>query len=102
MSYADKVFIQNCKDNNLPFEKEVCGGSTGTNAWPIQVAGLGTKCLVISVPIKYMHTPSELCSVGDAMSVSNILSEVIKNLDVLSGEKDTLLGIRYLKVGTEI
>ena len=58
-------FIQNCKDNNLPFEKEVCGGSTGTNAWPIQVAGLGTKCLVISVPIKYMHTSVEMVNKSD-------------------------------------
>lgn len=58
-------FVKNCKDNKFDFEKEVCGGSTGTNAWPIQVAGLGTKCLVISVPIKYMHTSVEMVNKSD-------------------------------------
>ncbi len=72
---------------------------TGTNADTIEVANRGTPCAVLSVPIKYMHTPGEVFSLGDAVCVSRILLEVMKNFDTMSRKADTLLGIRYLKGG---
>lgn len=72
---------------------------TGTNADTIEVASRGTPCAVLSVPIKYMHTPGEIFSVSDAVCVSEILLEVMKSFDTMSRESDTLLGIRYLKGG---
>lgn len=75
---------------------------TGTNADYVGAANTGTPCAVLSVPIKYMHTPSEVCCLGDVGCVCDILAELIKNFDALSREKETLLGVRYLKGGTEI
>ncbi len=75
---------------------------TGTNADTIEVANRGTPCAVLSVPIKYMHTPGEVFSVFDAECVSDILLEVMRNFNAMSREKDTLLGIRVLKGGEEI
>lgn len=95
--------VEKCAVLSGSKHKIICEAEgTGTNADHMATANRGTPCAVLSVPIKYMHTPSELCSLGDVMCVSNILSEVIKNFDALSREKDTLLGIRYLKGGTEI
>ena len=71
-------FIKNCENNSFPFEKEVCGGSTGTNAWPIQVSGLGTKCLVISVPIKYMHTSVEIVNKSDIDVAINAICSALE------------------------
>ncbi len=75
---------------------------TGTNADTIEVANRGTPCAVLSVPIKYMHTPGEVFSVFDAECVSDILLEVMKNFDTISREKGTLLGVRVLKGENEI
>ena len=38
---------------------EVTPSHTGTDAWPMQVAGMGCASGVISLPLRYMHTPIE-------------------------------------------
>ncbi len=56
---ATNKLMDVCKAKNIPFEKEVCSSNPGTNSWPIQVSGLGVRCVLVSVPIKYMHTTVE-------------------------------------------
>lgn len=85
---------------NIPHKVIAETESTGTNADTIEVSNRGTPSAVLSVPIKYMHTPSELCSLGDVKCVSEILVNVIKNFDGMSREKETLLGKRVLKGGS--
>ncbi len=75
---------------------------TGTNADMIEVSNMGTPCAVLSVPVLYMHTPGEVCSLCDAQAVSDILVQVIENFDRMSREKDTLLGVRVLKGGDNL
>lgn len=58
-------FISNCNSRNIFTEKEVCGGNTGTDAWPIQIMNEGVQCILVSVPIKYMHTTVETASTND-------------------------------------
>ena len=58
-------FISVCEKNKLPFSKEICNRNPGTNSWSIQVAGDGVKCLLVSVPIKYMHSTVETVNVKD-------------------------------------
>lgn len=72
---------------------------TGTNADTIEVSRRGTPCAVLSVPIKYMHTPCELCSLFDAECASDILVSLMRDFDKMSRKKDTLLGVRILKGG---
>ncbi len=76
---------------------EVC--YTGTNGDVLEVAGRGTPCAVLSMPIKYMHTPCEMCSLDDAEAVANIILQVMKNFDGYANQPNTLLGKRYLKRG---
>ena len=87
------------KNADIPHKviAEVAG--TGTNADIIEVANRGTPCAVLSVPIKYMHTPSETCSLSDVKAVSDILLEVMKNFHIMSRSEKTALGVRYLKGG---
>ncbi len=72
---------------------------TGTNADIIEISNRGTPCAVLSVPISYMHTPCELCSLSDVRAVSDIVRAVIMNFDAMSREKETQLGERILKGG---
>ena len=48
------------KRENIPFEIEVEGGDAGTNAGVIQLSGEGVATAMISIPIRYMHTPFEI------------------------------------------
>lgn len=58
-------FISFCEKNKISYCKEICNRNPGTNSWSIQVAGNGVKCLLVSVPIKYMHSTVETVSVKD-------------------------------------
>ncbi len=70
---------------------------TGTNADTIEVSNLGTPCAVLSVPISYMHTPCETCSLSDTLEVVKILVSTIENFEVYSKREETRLGVRVLK-----
>lgn len=58
-------FIELCKNNNIPFSKEICNRNPGTNSWSIQVSGNGVKCALVSVPIKHMHSTVETVNIND-------------------------------------
>lgn len=59
----------------MKFDYEVCGGSTGTNADKISVAGKGVKTGVISLPVKNMHTPAEIVCLEDMEGLAILLAQ---------------------------
>ena len=65
----------------IPHIVESCAARSGTNAWPMQVQREGVETLVISLPLKYMHSPVELISMDDVESVSRLVAEVILSLE---------------------
>lgn len=54
--------IAAAREENIEVCTEVAPGSSGTNAWAIGMACPGAETALISVPVKYMHTTFELCS----------------------------------------
>ena len=70
---------------------------TGTNADAIMIAGAGTPCAVLSVPLSYMHTPCEVCDLCDVQAVSDLLVQLVRRFDALSREEQTRLGVRVVK-----
>lgn len=65
------------QDRSLPHQIEVMGGNTGTNGWVIQVARDGVSTAVVSLPIKYMHTPVETMDITDADAIVSLMTEFI-------------------------
>lgn len=59
---------------NIPYQLLAEPGETGTNAHEVQVTGRGIPSAVISIPLSYMHSPSEVVSVKDLEQTSNLLS----------------------------
>lgn len=51
--------------------------STGTNANVINTIGAGIPVAVVSLPLKNMHTPSEVISISDAEETAALLSDFI-------------------------
>lgn len=68
------------KEHNIPFQTEVIGGNSGTNGWVIQVSREGVSTAVVSLPIKYMHTPVETMDITDAKAVADLVAEFAKTL----------------------
>lgn len=68
------------KENNIPYQLEVMGGNTGTNAWPIQICREGIPTALVSLPLKYMHTPIEVLNLEDLENTAQLLAAFVLSL----------------------
>ncbi len=58
----------------IPWQSEVMGGSTGTDADDISISRGGIRTALVSIPLKYMHTPVEVVDTGDIRSVAKLMA----------------------------
>ncbi len=65
--------IDFARKENIPFEVEVAAGNTGTDAWAIQISGKGVPCVLVSIPVSYMHTVVETASVCDMENAAKLI-----------------------------
>ncbi len=70
------------KEKEIPCEIEVEGGNTGTDAWAVQVSRHGVATLLLSIPLRYMHTTVETLSLKDVEATGDLMAEVLKTLKV--------------------
>ncbi len=68
-------------DAEIPYQLEPVPGSSGTDAWAIQVVREGIPSGLISVPIRYMHQPVETASLQDVRRAARILARFAAGLD---------------------
>ncbi len=66
--------------NRIPFQLEADPRPTGTDARAIQIAGPGVATGVISVPLRYMHTPSEIVDLEDIENCVRLLTAFARSL----------------------
>ncbi len=67
---------------NLPLQCEVMGETTGTNADVISVTADGVPTVLLSIPLKFMHTPSEVVSLRDVETVARLLAVFVTDGEV--------------------
>jgi endoglucanase len=72
--------IKVAEEFHIPYQVEVEPGNTGTDAWDIQVAGLGVPTLLISIPEKYMHTSVEVVNMEDIKNTGKLLAKFIEKI----------------------
>ncbi|MCU0485244.1 MAG: M20/M25/M40 family metallo-hydrolase [Anaerolineales bacterium] len=65
----------------IPYSVEVMPRHSGTDAYAIQVVAEGIPSLVISIPLRYMHTPVEVVSLKDIQRTARLTAELIASLD---------------------
>lgn len=59
---------------SIPVQKEVMEGSSGTNGWEMQICNEGVATAVVSIPLKYMHTPVETVERADIEDTARLLA----------------------------
>ena len=57
--------IAKAREHSIPYQLEIMSGHTGTNGWEMQISREGVATSVLSLPLKYMHTPVETLSLAD-------------------------------------
>ncbi len=68
------------REEDIPFQLEVMEGNTGTNGWYMQTVREGIATSVVSLPLKYMHTPIEVLNLSDVDAVSRLLAAFVIDL----------------------
>ena len=72
-----KKLLNIAKEESIPYQTEVMGGRTGTDADALSISREGVKTGVVSIPLRNMHTDNEILDINDIESVSNLLKEYI-------------------------
>ena len=74
------TLVAAAKKARIPLQIEGDPRPTGTDARAIQMSRAGVACGVISVPLRYMHTPSEIVDLEDIENTVRLLVEFSKAL----------------------
>ena len=77
------------KKNGIPCQKDVAPGPTGTDARAMQITREGIPALVVSIPLRYMHTSVELLDLEDVHHTARLLAQFTNSLK--EGELEGLL-----------
>lgn len=72
-----KKLIAVAKKNEIPFQTEVMGRLTGTNADEISVSGGAIKTALVSIPLRNMHTAVEVINIDDVENTARLIAEYI-------------------------
>lgn len=75
-----KLARETAARNNIEYKIEVDGGDTGTDAWEVQIARSGVPTLLLSIPLRYMHTTVETLDYRDVLSTARLMKEIISAL----------------------
>lgn len=78
-----KVFallVQAAKDISIPYQIEAAPGGTGTDANAMQVSRAGMATGLISVPLRYMHTPNEVLSLEDIENAARLMAAFVERV----------------------
>lgn len=78
--FVTQKLIEAAEKANVPVKREV-DIFTGTDAHAIQIAGRGVPVAVLSIPLRYMHTPVETIDAGDVDKAITVLTSFVLGID---------------------
>jgi endoglucanase len=80
--YLHKSFQELADRLEIPYAIEITPRHSGTDAFAMQVVAEGVPCMVLGIPLRYMHTPVEMVSLKDIERCGRLLAEFIAQLDL--------------------
>lgn len=76
-----KLLREAAKKCNVAVQTEAANGKTYTDADTIHTSGQGVPITLVSIPLRYMHTPAELGSLKDIENCIELLAEFLCGLE---------------------
>jgi endoglucanase len=79
-----KVFallVEAAEAEGIPYQVEGAPRGTGTDANAIQLSRGGKAAALVSVPLRYMHTPTEVLSLIDVENSAKLLAAFVLRLE---------------------
>ena len=82
-----KAFEKKATELEIPTTRDLVPKMSGTDAMAVQIVAEGIPCMVLGIPLRYMHTPVETVSMKDVRRVGRLMAEFIADLTPDSMEK---------------
>jgi tetrahedral aminopeptidase len=76
-----KKFIEVCKQYNYEFQYEASPSSSGTDTESLQINKEGIPCILLSIPLRYMHTSVETIDLKDIETTGKAIARFINEID---------------------
>ena len=76
-----ELLLTVAKEEKIPYQIEAISRGTGTDANVIQLTRFGVATGLVSIPLRYMHTPVELICLEDLENVSKLLKSFILRIN---------------------
>lgn len=77
----NQLLIDCAQAHSLPFQMETAIARTGTDADKLHVTGKGLVTAMVSLPLRYMHAPSEVCHLEDVEHAIELLARFLCTID---------------------
>lgn len=78
--WMTRRLLDKAREREIPCQQEVMSGHTGTNGWEMQISREGVATAVVSLPLKYMHSPIEVLSLTDLEHTAALLAAFVEDL----------------------
>ncbi|MCW3058985.1 MAG: peptidase family protein [Capsulimonas sp.] len=75
-----KMLCETARDLEIPFQLSSAGGGTGTDANAMQLNQAGMATGLVSIPLRYMHTPCELVCLEDVQNTARLMAGFIERV----------------------
>ena len=69
-----EMLVSTAKEIEIPYQVVAAPGGTGTDANVIQLNRAGVATGLISVPLRYMHTPNEIMDLDDIENAAKLMA----------------------------
>lgn len=76
-----KKLFEVAKENDISHQTDIEPDNTGTEAWAIQVSCSGIPTVLVSIPVRYMHTGTETLDITDIENTVRLIKEFLTVLD---------------------
>ncbi len=76
----NNLLLESAKRLNINTQYEIAVSRTGTDADKIYFNEDGIPCALISIPLRYMHSPSEVCDLNDVENIIDLIVDFLINL----------------------
>jgi putative aminopeptidase FrvX len=76
-----ELLIQTARAEQIPFTVEAAARATGTDADAVHLSRGGVPTALVSIPIRYMHSPVELVQLDDVHACARLIAGTALRLD---------------------
>ena len=72
-----QALLEDCAGKDIPLQVETSTERTYTDADKLHMSGLGVPAALVSLPLRYMHCPSEVCALSDVENIIELLARFL-------------------------